>query len=156
MADNAQHEALIHDYYTRGITEVARGNVDVLDDFYQADYVDHTPHWHIEAGAGLAGLKQGLLHNSQRMEDVEMVPQLILSRGDTVMAWWAVRATHTAPHPVRHVGEADAVGQPMEFAGVNIYRMRDGKIAESWEYDNNYDILLREGVIQMTGPAAAG
>lgn len=149
MANETQHEALIHDYYTRGMAQVAQGNVDVLDDFYQQDYVDQTPHFHIEGGTGLAGLKKGLYENSQRMTGVEFVPQLIVARDDMVLAWWAVRAVHTTPHPVRHVGDADAVGHPMEFSGVNIYRMRDGKIAESWEYDDNYEVLLRSGMVQM-------
>ena len=156
MANERQHEALIHDYYTRGMKEVAQGNVDVLDDFYHADYVDRTPHFHIAGGTGLAGLKQGLLENSKRMTNVEFVPQLILGRDDTVVAWWGVRALHTTPHPVRHVGDADAAGQSLEFSGVNIYRLRDGKIAESWEYDDNYEVLLRQGVVQMTAAHPGG
>ncbi len=62
--------------------------------------------------------------------------------------------TYNSAWQVRHVGEVDLQGQQHQTAGITIFKMRDGKIAESWQYDNHYDVLLETGHIQLTMPTA--
>jgi steroid delta-isomerase-like uncharacterized protein len=65
--------------------------------------------------------------------DMRIDVEHTISEGDCVAARCSVRATHTG----HGLGIAPA-GKQAAFGGVNIMRIRDGKIVESW---NHFDML---------------
>ena len=56
-----------------------------------------------------------------------------MAEGDKVVARCGVRGTHTGGH----LG-FEATNAPVEFEGVAIVRIKDGKIVEAW---NHFDFL---------------
>jgi len=57
----------------------------------------------------------------------------MIAEGDLVAARCSVRGKHTGDH----LGFA-ASDSPVEFTGITIVRIKDGKIVEAW---NNFDFM---------------
>jgi predicted ester cyclase len=65
--------------------------------------------------------------------DIEVVVEDMISEGDLVAARCSVRGKHTGDH----LGVA-ATHAPVQFTGMCIVRIKDGKIVEAW---NNFDFM---------------
>jgi steroid delta-isomerase-like uncharacterized protein len=65
--------------------------------------------------------------------DVDIVVEDLIAEGDKVAARCSVRGKHMGDH----LGVA-ASHAPVEFTGITIVRINDGKIVEAW---NNFDFL---------------
>ncbi|HUS11421.1 MAG TPA: ester cyclase [Pyrinomonadaceae bacterium] len=65
--------------------------------------------------------------------DVDTIVEDLIAEGDKVAARCSVRGKHTGDH----LGVA-ASNAPVEFTGITIVRINDGKIVEAW---NNFDFL---------------
>jgi len=65
--------------------------------------------------------------------DIEVVVEEMIAEGDLVAARCSVRGKHAGDH----LGIA-ASNAPVEFTGMTMVRIRDGRIVEGW---NNYDFL---------------
>jgi steroid delta-isomerase-like uncharacterized protein len=65
--------------------------------------------------------------------DIEVVIEDMIAEGDKVAARCSVRGKHGGDH----LGIA-ASQSPVDFTGITIVRIRDGKIVEAW---NNFDFM---------------
>jgi steroid delta-isomerase-like uncharacterized protein len=65
--------------------------------------------------------------------DVSVTVEEVIAEGDLVAARCSVRGKHTG----EHLGIA-ASHSPVEFDGIAIVKIRDGKFVEAW---NNFDFL---------------
>lgn len=65
--------------------------------------------------------------------DIEVVVEDMIAEGDKVVARCSVRGTHSG----EHLGIA-ASSAPVDFTGIAIVRIEDGKIVEAW---NNFDFM---------------
>jgi predicted ester cyclase len=65
--------------------------------------------------------------------DIDVIVEDTIAEGDMVVARCSVRGRHTGDQ----LGVA-ASNAPVEFTGIAIARVKDGKIVEAW---NNFDFL---------------
>jgi steroid delta-isomerase-like uncharacterized protein len=116
----------------RMFDEVFKGNLDVIDELFAAEYVMHDPTWPTEV-KGPEGFKQWtgamlepFFSNSHgTVED-------IIAEGDKVAVRWTWTATHTG----EFMG-ISPTGRQMSITGTSIHRFADGKFVESWaSYDS--------------------
>jgi predicted ester cyclase len=78
--------------------------------------------------------------------DIQVVVEDTVTEGDKIAARCLVKATH--------VGDGlgiEASGKPVEFTGMCMVRVKDGRIIESW---NSFDFLTLMKQIEMVGPPA--
>jgi steroid delta-isomerase-like uncharacterized protein len=111
-----------------------RGRAEAIDEMFAADGIAHG--LSDEAGnplRGPAGFKP--FHEIFRgaFPDIEVVVEDVIAEGDKVAARCSVRAKHSGDH----LGVA-ASNAPVDFSGMTIARVRDGKIIEAW---NNFDFM---------------
>jgi predicted ester cyclase len=69
----------------------------------------------------------------------------LIAEGDRVMARWTFHGIHT--------GEAFGVpptGKLVAYAGINIFRIEDGRLAESWDIFDRLWIWQQMGVLPAT------
>ena len=111
-----------------------KGRADAIDEMFAADGIAHG--LSDEAGNPLRGPAQFKpFHEIFRgaFPNIEVVVEDMIAEGDKVAARCSVRAKHTGDH----LGVV-ASNAPVDFTGISIVRIKDGKIVEAW---NNFDFM---------------
>jgi len=118
------------------------GDLNVVDEFYASNYVDHTPQ------AGLAPNRDGVkkTYNLYHKAFPDLNTQItdLIAEGDRVCA--VVRAHGT--------NQGDLLGMPptgknVTLEGCVINRISNGKIVESWEYFDQLGLFRQLGIKQF-------
>ena len=118
---------------------INRGNVDMVDEIYAPEYVDHDPNMP-EDVHGLEGVKETYNMILGAFPDSEVTIEDQVAEGDKVVTRWTVRATHQG-----ELMDIPPSGNRVEFMGVTISRIEGNKIVEDWDI---YDAL---GMMQQIG-----
>jgi len=111
-----------------------KGRVEAIEEMFAADGLAHglsdDPNAPLSGPAGFR-----VLHEQFRgaFPDVEVTVEDTIAEGDKVAVRCSVRGKHSGDH----LGVA-ASNAPVEFSGMSIVRIKDGKIIEAW---NNFDFL---------------
>jgi steroid delta-isomerase-like uncharacterized protein len=99
---------------------------------------------------GPAGFRPFFRRFRDAFPDIEVVVEDTVAEGDKVAARCSVRGSHQSDS----LGFA-ATNQPVEFDGICIVRVRDGKIVEAW---NNFDFMamfVQIDAVQINAALAA-
>lgn len=122
------------------------GDIDALAELAVDDYAEHDP---------LPGQSTGCEGLRERVEMLRgafrphFTIEDLIAEGDKVVVRWTNRGTH--------VGEfmgMPATGKAFAIAGIDIHRLRDGKLAEHWHVVDLLGQLQQLGVLPQ--PAGAG
>ena len=120
----------------RWVDEVVNGHdLDLVDELADADYV------------GIGGTRKGYKEQAKAVRD--SIPDFhhtveeLVAEGDKVWVRYTLRGTHTGG---AFLG-LPATGKQFEVENVCIYRITDGKIAESWGIVNMFGLCRQLGVI---------
>ena len=70
----------------------------------------------------------------------------LIAEGDKVVARWRSRATDQG----EYMGIAPS-GKEVEFTGISFYRIEGGKIAQSWNIENQLGLMRQIGVVPEPG-----
>ena len=111
----------------------------VFDELISSDYVGHDPALP-EPIRGPQGAKDNFKQYSDAFEGAHITVKDQIAEGDAVATRWEGRG--------RHTGELMGVpptGKEVVVEGLNLTRLRDGKIVEEW---SNWDTL---GMLQQVG-----
>src|SRR5882724_5051348 len=111
-----------------------KGRAEAIDEMFAADGIAHGLSDDAENPLrGPADFKP--FHETFRgaFPNIEVIVEDMIAEGDKVAARCSVRGKHTGDH----LGVA-ASNAPVEFTGITIVRVKDGKIIEAW---NNFDFL---------------
>jgi ketosteroid isomerase-like protein len=133
--------------FLRGMFDeiINRGRLEVADELFAEDFVDHGPMGDI---AGREGFKQLVAQWRGAVPDVHCEVDTVIAQGD--LCAWLVRTTGT------HTGEGlgfPATGRRFETVSANLGRLRDGRAAEHWAEQGMFPMLVQLGV--LPAPAAA-
>ena len=117
-----ENKALIR----RVVEEVySQGKVDAVDRYYAPDWVMHDAP--PNAGGDREALKEVIRVIRGGFPDASSRIELVLAEGDLVASRTTAEGTHTR----EYFGIAPT-GKRVTFRQINIDRIRDGKIVESW------------------------
>jgi len=120
----AENEALVARYYE----EVFNGqNLAFLPEAMQADVVGHGPGLNDEV-RGLDDVAAFSAYVYEIYDDYQLTVEQLFGSGDFVQ----VRATVQAVHRPS--------GRPVEFFGLSVYRLKQGKIVEYWRAYDRLDL----------------
>jgi steroid delta-isomerase-like uncharacterized protein len=126
---SAENKALIR----RWFEEVwNKGRVAAIDEMFHSEGVAHGLGDGPEAKLhGPNGFKPFFQSFYSTFPDINVTIDRIISEGDLVAAHCTVRGTHTG----NGLG-VEATQKPIQFTGLTMARIKDGKIIEAW---NNFD-----------------
>lgn len=116
-----------------------QGDVDPIGDLVTADYVEHDPL--PGQGEGREGVLDrfsiivGALAPHFTVEDV-------IAEGDRVMVRWTNAGTH-----VGEFAGIPATGRTFQIAGIDVYRVEDGRLAEHWHVVDQLSMLGQLGLL---------
>jgi steroid delta-isomerase-like uncharacterized protein len=112
------------------------GNVDAVDALVADDFVDHQTVPGTPAGKEDFAALIRLWHTG--FPDMSETVEELIAEGDRVVGRFTFRGTHTG----EFMGIAPT-GRQVSMTGIDIVRIRDGKIAEFW-YAEQLNDLLRQ------------
>ena len=127
---------VIGDRYEQARNEV---NLDILNEIYHPDVVVHDCS-QPEDILGLDALKNQYTVSHTALPDLRITIDEMIVKGDKIVWIWTFSGTNTGSF-----GELPATGKKIQFAGVAIDRIVDGKIAEEWVYFNLLDLYQQLG-----------
>jgi steroid delta-isomerase-like uncharacterized protein len=112
---------------------------EVAERLFAEDVVDHDPQ--PGQGAGSAGMRQAIALYHAVFPDLHLSTDDVLVDGDRAAVRWTATGTH----------EGDELGVPathrrVTMTGIDIIRVRDGRIVERWGEFNGLDTMR-----QITG-----
>jgi steroid delta-isomerase-like uncharacterized protein len=129
-----------------------KGREEAIDELFAEGGVAHG--LAAEAGGALRGpegFKPFFRQFREAFPEIEVVVEDAIAEGDKVAARCTVRGRHRGDT----LGFA-ATEKPVEFTGVSIVRVSEGKIAEAW---NNFDFMSmfqQLGALRLDAPAGGG
>jgi predicted ester cyclase len=118
-----------------------KGRVELADEHFAADYVAHIPGVPLSA-SGPDLFKRVIEIWRSAFEDWHMTIQELLADGDIVANRFRTTGTHTGSL----IGIAPT-GRHMVVDGMEMHRLVDGKVAESWISNDMPGILVQLGVL---------
>jgi predicted ester cyclase len=104
------------------------GDLDAAQELFAADQAE-------AAKQEAADFRQGFPDVTSTIED-------LIAEGDKVVARWRSRATHQG----EYMGIAPT-GKEVEFTGISVYRIEAGKIAQSWNIEDQLGLMRQIGAV---------
>jgi steroid delta-isomerase-like uncharacterized protein len=101
-----------------------QGRFEVADEIYAPDFVNHG----LTRNISLREDQDAVHQEKAAFPDLKMSVQLMVAEGDLVTVVWIFRGTHT------HAGYGGLppTGAKIEFRGITVWRIVDGRIYEEW------------------------
>ena len=113
-----------------------KGNLDIIDELFAPDFVFHKPGAILPVGP--AGPKEAAKALFAAFSSICVAVEDTIVEGDRVVERHAVRAVHTG----EFMG-VPATGKQVCWMENNIYRIKDGKIAETWTETSLHDLITQ-------------
>jgi steroid delta-isomerase-like uncharacterized protein len=101
------------------------GEVDVLDQLYAPEFVDHSPL--PGQSPGRAGLRERAMVLSSAFYDTEVDVQVLVDVGDVVVCRARIRGVHKGEFFGLH-----ATGRQIDVVGMCVFYFIDGLVSETW------------------------
>jgi len=111
-----------------------------------ADAELFTTDFQVHVGAVTAGLKQDQVSIQgwkAAIPDLEATVHDIVAEGDRVAVRWSAKGTNTGTG-----NGLPATGKPLEVGGFALFRMVDGRVAESWGMFDTMGLFRQLGLIE--------
>lgn len=119
-----------------------KGDLDAVDRYLDPGFVDHDPPY---AGApdGPEGLRQAAAMFRAALPDWHSDLEQLVEEDDIVVERFTARGTHTGTELMG----APATGRTVVLAGINVFRIADGRIVERWGRLDNYGLAVQLGLV---------
>ena len=115
------------------------GNLEAADELVAPDHVNHDP-TAPDVPPGPEGIKQLIGLYRSAFPDIHFHTQGMICEGETVAHRWTFTGTHEGE--IMGVGPT---GRAVEVAGVEMNRVRDGKISASWTVSDALGLMRQLG-----------
>lgn len=135
---------------TRYFEEMCTGRkLEVADEIIAADHVHHDPSspW---VGQGPEAMKQLASIYQNGFPDARWTVNALYEVGDTVIARWTGTGTHR-----NDLNGIAPTGKSVNVEAIMIFRIANGRIAESWDVWDTLGMLQQLGVVPALARAAA-
>lgn len=116
------------------------GNVEVIDEIFSADFVGRDPNDPSQERHGPEGVKQVVTAFRSAFPDLEGILEDQTAEDDKVVNRYAGRGTHRG----EFLG-VSPTGKEVKISGVTIFRFREGKIVEGWDFYDGLGLLRQLG-----------
>jgi steroid delta-isomerase-like uncharacterized protein len=122
-----------------------QGNLDAADEIFSADYVQHESHLP-PLPPGPEGVKRLASLLRAAFPDLHLTLNDTIAEGDKVTHRWTFQGTHQG-----EFNGIPATGRRVVIAGIDIWRIVDGKLVENQQVVDNLSLLEQLGAIPPLG-----
>jgi len=120
---SAQNKKVVEDFIQALFT---RGELEAVDEYLAPEFVDHNPTIPGQTGDRESMRSAGALFRAA-FPDWRSTVEDLIAADDMVVERFTARGTHQGE--LMHI---PATGRAVALSGINIFRLRDGKIVERW------------------------
>jgi predicted ester cyclase len=133
----SENISLVRFITERGLNE---GDLSFVDDVFSADYVAHVRE--LELPRGSAGFCAAVSFWRGAFPDFHTTIEHMICEGEYVASRFRTSGTHSSS-----LGGIPPTGKRFDVSGVDMHRVVDGKVVESWISDDMPRILMEIGVL---------
>lgn len=126
-----------------------KGNMAFIDEHTATDFVEHTPSPGQEQG--IESFKKFVAAWRAAMPDLKFAVNEVVSEGDLV----AIHVTQSGTMQGDLFGPA-AKGKRMDVSGIDLVRIKDGKMTEHWGYYEEAKMFTQLGLMPEMAPPPGG
>lgn len=131
----------------KSVDAMNTGNLALLDSVFDPSFVEHTPDPMIEE-KGIAGLKKSYEMMRSAYPDVKIEVVNTAAEGDMVFMHQTFIGTNTGP-----MGPMPPTGKAVKADGVDVFKLKDGKIVEHWGIYDTMTMMSQMGMTVVPMPA---
>lgn len=131
-----ENKAIVRRFFEEG---PSKGNLDIADELLSPDFTLHVP---LPASQGIEGINEVITTCRAAFEHLNVTIEDITAEGNKVAARFTARGIHKG----NFMG-LPATGKPITMTGIEIFRIKDGKIAELWGEANLLGLMQQLGII---------
>ena len=106
-------------------------NEAIFEEIISPDYIDHGQSAYMGSpGRGIAGAKNDLKNSLDKFDDINYIIEAMIASAaypDLVGTYWKGSCT-----PKVTMSETPQISKIINYRGVSIYRIQNGKMAETW------------------------
>jgi steroid delta-isomerase-like uncharacterized protein len=140
MTTTEQNKTIVSDFIQALFT---KGDLDAVDVYLAEDFVNNDPPF--GASADRDGMRSAGAMFRSVFPDWHSDLHLLVAEGDIVVERFTASGTHTGA-PIMGVAPS---GTAVALEGVNIFRLRDGRIVERWGRLDDLGFLRQLGIIDL-------
>lgn len=119
----------------------SKGNLNVADELLSPDFILHVP---LPSSPGIEGINEVITACRAAFEHLNVTIEDMVADGNNVAARFTARGIHKG----NFMG-LPATGKPITMTGIEIFRIKDGKIAELWGEANLLGLMQQLGIIPV-------
>ncbi len=130
-----ENKAIVRRFFEEGSS---RGNLNAADELLSPDFTLHVP---LPVSAGIEGIHEVIITCRAAFEHLNVTIEDMIAEGNNV----AARFTAHGIHKGNFMG-LPATGKPITMTGIEIFRIKDGKIIELWGEANLLGLMQQLGI----------
>ena len=134
----------LRDLAEQGIQLYNAGDVEGLVNLYTEDATLVTPFGTAQGGAAI---HEAASRDKAAFPDRAVTRDVIVEHGDTLADEWTFVGTHTGPLVMPDGTELPPTGKRVEFKGMELAQLRDGKIVVHHMYWDNMALAGQLGIL---------
>jgi steroid delta-isomerase-like uncharacterized protein len=133
------NKAVVRAFIDRLFTE---GDLGAVDDLLAQDFVNHDPPFGVSTDR--EGMRAAGAMMRTAFPDWHSDRHMMVAEGDLVVEVFTASGTHTGAE----VMGVAASGRTMVLPGINVFRLRDGRIVERWGRLDDLGLLTQLGIVE--------
>lgn len=135
-----ENKAIVRRFFEEG---PSKGNLSAADELLSTNFAIHVP---LPASPGVEGINEVITACRAAFEHLNVTVEDMIAEGDTVAARFTARGVHKGSF----MG-LPATGKLITMTGIEIFRIKDGKIIELWGEANLLGLMQQLGVVSAPG-----
>ncbi len=135
-----ENKAIVRRFFEEG---PSKGNLSIADELLSPDFALHVP---LPASSGIEGINEVITACRAAFEHLNITVEDMIAEGNDVAARFTARGIHKG----NFMG-LPATGKPITMTGIEIFRIKDGKIIELWGEANLLGLMQQLGIIPVPG-----
>jgi predicted ester cyclase len=135
---------LVREITERGLNE---GDTSFIEEVFSPEYLVHSRG--LELPVGPEAFREAVRFWRQSFPDFHCTIEMLISDGEYVANRFRTTGTHTG-----RFGPIPPTGKRFEVSGVDMHRVIDGRVVESWISDDMPRIMMEIGAVPGPGAPA--
>ena len=135
-----EKKAIVRQFFEEG---PSKGNLSIADELLSPDFVIHGP---LPASPGIEGMKEIITTCRAAFEHLDVTIEDMVAEGNKVAARFTARSVHKGDF----MG-LPATGKLITMTGIEIFCIKDDKIAEIWGEANLFGLMQQLEIIPALG-----